>query len=112
MDCKCECHLWDGLRPTVGLARWHRDAQGIEVFSACQKCVEDHWKTYRPEIRYGYDQSDVDEPIEEDPGSSIEFVNGRVDVLCGCGWGQLGCPRSELPVSCPVCGYNFNLEEE
>jgi len=54
----------------------------------------------------------VDEPIEEDPGSSIEFVNGRGDVLCGCGWGQLGCPRSELPVSCPVCGYNFNLEEE
>lgn len=31
----------------------------------------------------------------------------RHNVLCGCGWGQLGMLESEIPQHCPVC--NFNL---
>lgn len=31
----------------------------------------------------------------------------RIDVLCQCGWGRLGCPASELPTECPVCGFAF-----
>lgn len=40
------------------------DAQGIPVFRACPDCLEEKWGKYRPEIRYGYTQADVDEPIE------------------------------------------------
>lgn len=29
------------------------------------------------------------------------------DVLCGCGWGRLACPESEIPDNCPVCGFDF-----
>jgi hypothetical protein len=43
---------------------WENDAQGIPVFRACSECLETKWSNYRPCIRYGYDQSDVDEPIE------------------------------------------------
>jgi len=31
----------------------------------------------------------------------------RTNVLCGCGWGRLGCPVSQLPESCPICGHRF-----
>ena len=27
----------------------------------------------------------------------------RHDVLCGCGWGRLAMPESEIPERCPVC---------
>lgn len=37
----------------------------------------------------------------------------RVDVLCQCGWGLLAVPKSEVPGSCPVCGFSFpDLEEQ
>lgn len=32
------------------------------------------------------------------------------DVLCGCGWGRLACPESELPEACPQCGHVFATE--
>jgi len=40
------------------------DAQGIFVAYVCDACEEDVKSRYRPEIFSGYDQSDVDEPIE------------------------------------------------
>lgn len=44
---------------------WEYDAQGIPLARVCDKCVEQVLAKYRPEILSGYDQSDVDEPIEE-----------------------------------------------
>jgi len=40
------------------------DAQGIYLCRVCDCCVEAKLSRYRPEILTGYDQSDVDEPIE------------------------------------------------
>lgn len=47
-------HTWD-----------EHDAQGIFLTRVCDKCVDAKLSQYRPEILTGYDQSDVDEPIEE-----------------------------------------------
>ena len=41
------------------------DAQGIYLCRVCDVCESAKLGRYRPEIRNGYDQSDVDEPIEE-----------------------------------------------
>lgn len=35
----------------------------------------------------------------------------RHDMLCGCGWGRLAMPESEIPYACPVCGHVFVPEE-
>lgn len=43
---------------------WEYDAQGIPLDRVCPHCVETKLSKYRPEILTGYDQSDVDEPIE------------------------------------------------
>lgn len=45
---------------------WEYDALGIPLCKVCEKCREQKLSRYRPEILSGYDQSDVDEPIEED----------------------------------------------
>jgi hypothetical protein len=45
-------------------AWWARDYQGIEITKVCSHCEKDKLSAYRPEILTGYDQSDVDEPIE------------------------------------------------
>jgi len=42
------------------------DAQGIFLCYVCDVCRKDKLSRYRPEILTGYDQSDVDEPIEEE----------------------------------------------
>lgn len=34
----------------------------------------------------------------------------RVDVLCGCGWGQLAMPLSEVPKNCPLCGLGIGAD--
>ena len=44
---------------------WEYDAQGIELAKVCDKCVDKVLAQYRPEILTGYNQADVDEPIEE-----------------------------------------------
>ena len=44
---------------------WEKDAQGIPLCSVCDKCEQVKLSQYRPEILSGYDQSDVDESIEE-----------------------------------------------
>ena len=40
------------------------DFQGIYLTRVCDKCEKHKLSGYRPEILEGYDQSDVDEPIE------------------------------------------------
>lgn len=42
------------------------DAQGIYLCKVCEDCVEERLSHYRPEILSGYNQNDVDEPIEAD----------------------------------------------
>lgn len=48
--------------------QWYRvyDAQNIYLCRVCDQCRETKLSRYRPEILRGYDQSDVDEPIEGD----------------------------------------------
>jgi hypothetical protein len=41
------------------------DAKGIFLCRVCDVCAEIRLAKYRPEILSGYNQSDVDEPIEE-----------------------------------------------
>lgn len=45
---------------------WEHDAQGIPLCRVCPACRAEKLSRYRPEILTGYDQSDVDEPIEPD----------------------------------------------
>jgi len=45
---------------------WEHDAQGIPLCRVCHHCRDQKLSRYRPEILSGYDQSDVDEPIEPD----------------------------------------------
>jgi hypothetical protein len=54
-----ECNCGSGE-----ISEWEYDAQGIELCRACPKCRKQKLSAYRPEILSGYDQSDVDEPIE------------------------------------------------
>lgn len=46
---------------------WEYDAQGIPLCRVCSRCEKQKLAKYRPEILSGYDQSDVDEPIEAEP---------------------------------------------
>jgi hypothetical protein len=43
---------------------WEQDAQGIPLARVRIRCKSEKLKKFRPEILTGYDQSDVDEPIE------------------------------------------------
>jgi len=43
---------------------WEHDAQGIPLARVCELCRDEKLSHFRPEIIEGYDQSDVDEPIE------------------------------------------------
>ena len=43
---------------------WEYDAQRIPLCRVCGKCRGEKLSRYRPEIISGYDQGDVDEPIE------------------------------------------------
>lgn len=48
------------------------------------------------------------EECEQEEEERIENLpRTREDVLCGCGWGILGCPVERLPESCPLCGHCF-----
>ena len=44
---------------------WISDYQGIPLTRVCEVCEKEKLSKYRPEILSGYDQSDIDEPIEE-----------------------------------------------
>ncbi len=45
---------------------WESDAQGIPLCRVCDRCERYRLGGYRPEILTGYNQSDLDEPIEAD----------------------------------------------
>jgi len=53
-------------------SRWVYDAQGIPLCRVCEACEPEKLSRYRPEILSGYNQSDVDEPIEPDLGYGEE----------------------------------------
>jgi hypothetical protein len=44
---------------------WVNDAQGIPLCRVCSDCKAEKLGRYRPEILSGYNQSDVDEPIND-----------------------------------------------
>lgn len=43
---------------------WAYDARGIELCRVCPECRDAKLSRYRPEILTGYNQNDVNEPIE------------------------------------------------
>ena len=43
---------------------WLLDANGIETQRVCVCCIEEVRSHYQPWVFDGYDQSDLDEPIE------------------------------------------------
>jgi hypothetical protein len=45
---------------------WEVDGQGIPLVRVCERCRAQKLGQYRPEILRHYDQSDVDEPIDEE----------------------------------------------
>ena len=45
---------------------WVNDAQGIPLARVCHACKAAKLSRFRPEILSGYDQNDVDEPIDSD----------------------------------------------
>lgn len=45
---------------------WVYDGRGIPLCRVCSKCEKTRLSKYRPKILNGYDQNDVNEPIEED----------------------------------------------
>ena len=47
-------------------SQWQLDARGIPLDRTCDDCHVKKMSGYRREILEGYDQSDVDEQIEED----------------------------------------------
>lgn len=53
---------------------WEYDAQGIELCKVCAACVDVALAGYRPEILTGYDQSDVDEPIEPEETAVLDAL--------------------------------------
>ena len=57
-------HECKGGRMSTEPTWWEYDAQGIELCRVCDRCRAEKLSRYRPEILSGYDQSDVDEPIE------------------------------------------------
>lgn len=54
---------------------WEYDAQGIELARVCDDCRSEKLAKYRPEILRGYDQSDVDEPIEPEEAIPVNHAS-------------------------------------
>lgn len=59
-------HECSNGQPSTNFSWWEKDAQGIPLCRVCDDCRDEKLGRYRPEILTGYDQSDVDEPIEPD----------------------------------------------
>lgn len=45
---------------------WAYDARGIPLCRVCDACQREKLSRYRPEILTGYNESDVDELIDDD----------------------------------------------
>ena len=59
-------HACRGGMPSTEPSWWAHDAQGIPLCRVCDRCEREKLSVYRPEILSGYDQLDVDEPIDAD----------------------------------------------
>lgn len=59
-------HACEGGVPSKEPSWWLNDAQGIPLCRVCERCEGEKSARYRPEILTGYNQDDVDEPIEGD----------------------------------------------
>ncbi len=64
MDSPARVHSCVGGVMSSEPSWWEHDAQGIELCRVCEHCIAEKLARYRPEILKGYDQNDVDEPIE------------------------------------------------
>ena len=58
----------------TGMSHPVYDAQRIYLCRVCSECEEAKLSRYRPEILTGYDQSDVNEPIEAEDQMETPFV--------------------------------------
>jgi hypothetical protein len=65
-------HSCVGGIPSDAPSWWEHDTQGIPLCRVCDRCRYEKLSRYRPEILSGYDQGDVDEPIEPDYGPGEE----------------------------------------
>lgn len=59
-------HVCRGGKVSTNPSWWANDGEGIPLCRVCDDCEDEKLAGYRPEILTGYDQSDVDEPIEPD----------------------------------------------
>ena len=64
-DCRYGEHKGNDVRRVY-------DAQNIYLCKVCSLCETAKLAEYRPEILSGYDQSDVDEPLDPDDGAMFE----------------------------------------
>lgn len=67
MDESYREHLMNHCHTKDDGSWWEHDAQGIELCRVCAECKDVKLSRYRPEILTGYDQNDVNEPIEPEP---------------------------------------------
>ena len=67
MDESYREHLMNHKHTKTDGSWWEHDAQGIELCRVCPECKDVKLSGYRPEILTGYDQNDVNEPIEPEP---------------------------------------------
>lgn len=110
----CPTPLVDGERCGVPVPRGARhcgDHDYNDVESVCSDCGGTGYVRWVTTEDGSYTvPSDEDTkgavPCEE-CGVMAPVQEARQDVLCGCGWGRLACPESQLPVSCPLCGHQF-----
>jgi hypothetical protein len=45
---------------------WVKDGRGIPLAKVCDKCIDEVLSQYNPVVLGYYNESDVDEPIDED----------------------------------------------
>ena len=67
MNAEMREHLMNHRHVKGDGSEWAYDAQGIELCRVCAECKDVKLSRYRPEILTGYDQNDVNEPIEPEP---------------------------------------------
>jgi hypothetical protein len=109
-------HACVGGHPSSEPSWWEYGAQGIPLCRVCDRCRREKLAVYRPEILSGYDQSDVNEPIEpDDPEDRWDRdddyrdpeenpVSRRRRNPCGCGAKRSG-PGMLANPACVCGGY-------
>jgi hypothetical protein len=52
------------------------------------------------------EEAALNEEFDDEPVDPV-----WVEVLCGCGWGQLKVSLDDAPEHCPLCGYCFQPDD-